>query len=104
MSLLGSSLIGFLYILSENIDNYLLYIFGILIFLTILFKDNKHSDLKINSLYFLNFVFIVMISTGYILYALIVILAYYFLNNNLLMSNKSEEEYDLLNKDNKDLG
>ena len=56
-SLLGSSFIGFVYIFSNNINNYMLYIIGILLFALFIFKYNKqHDDSLLGSLIFLNFI------------------------------------------------
>ena len=97
VSLLGSSFITFIYIYSNNINNHLLYIIGILISVVFIFKYyDQFNDREISSLLFLNFVSIVMITAGYLLYAILVVALYYYINHNFLFFNETEEENEIL--------
>ena len=97
VSLLGSSFIAFIYIYSNNINNHLLYIIGILISVVFIFKYyDQFNDREISSLIFLNFVSIIMITAGYVLYAILVVVLYYYINHNFIFFNETEEENEIL--------
>ena len=92
LALFGSAILGLMYAVSNNINNYNLFISSMFLFTIVTFYFIKDRPLEDKMLYILTFCTIVIVSIGYVIVSLLVIGLYYFLINNQMFMN-DEEEY-----------